>query len=348
MQPLKPSTVKAALRIALADLRPVLLIGPPGVGKSRIIQELAREYAGVDGQVPTEMYLRDQRLSTMDPVDLRGLPRLTDDGRTEWSTPAYWPTDDDVKAGRACARGVVFYDEITAAPMSMQSGVYQNVLDRCSASGAHLAREWAMLAAGNDVKDGAAAQRTSSALNNRFLHLSMEPDLDDWCAWALESGRIPPVMVAFLRYRPNLLHQHSATQRAYPTPRSWEFAAGLIERGASKQVEHALICGAVGEGAATEFGAFLDLYRRLPSIDGIIMDPQTAPVPDDPSTRYAVTFAVAHRATTGNWSQVIAYLERLPEEYNVLGVKYATGRDQKLTQTYEFTTWVVKHAGVFS
>jgi hypothetical protein len=188
----------------------------------------------------------------------------------------------------------------------------------------------------------------SSALSNRFVHLEMEANVDDWSAWAMGAG-MDPVLIAFLRFRPNLLHLHSSAERAYPTPRSWEFVNGILAQGiGDRMVELALVEGAVGRGAATEFIAFLDLYRKLPNIDAIILNPKAGDVPEDPATRYAVTFALASKASGQNWRNVLVYLDRLPEEYAVLGVKHATTRDPKLANTVEFTKWAVKHQDILS
>ncbi|MGH2364228.1 MAG: hypothetical protein ACRDHX_06205 [Chloroflexota bacterium] len=66
------------------------------------------------------------------------------------------------------------------------------------------------------------------ALANRFTRLNVQPDLDDWCKWAVKAG-IEPVVIAFLRFRPALLHQFNREARAFPTPRSWQFTSTARE-----------------------------------------------------------------------------------------------------------------------
>jgi hypothetical protein len=258
--------------------------------------------------------------------------------RTSWCPPAFLPVDGS---------GVLFLDELNAAAPSVQTACYQLILDRRLGE-YELPEGWTVVAAGNRLTDGASALRMPSALANRFVHLEMEADLDDWCQWAM-GAEIEPVLIAFLRFRPNLLHAHSSSERAYPTPRSWEFVSDIIKGCAGdKAIELALIAGAVGEGASVEFVAFLDLYRKLPNIDSIILNPKTAALPEDPATRYAVTFALASRATAQNWRNIIAYFDRLPEEYAVLGIKHSTMRDPTLANTVEFTKWAVAHQDILS
>ncbi|MFZ0789908.1 MAG: AAA family ATPase, partial [Chromatiaceae bacterium] len=63
---------------------PVMLWGPPGVGKSQMVAQIARRHG-----VP----VIDIRLSQMEPSDLRGIPFRVDD-RVEWAIPAILPGND--------------------------------------------------------------------------------------------------------------------------------------------------------------------------------------------------------------------------------------------------------------
>jgi hypothetical protein len=330
MSAYKPNQILAALRVMVLACRPVFLSGAPGIGKSHVFRTLAASMG---------RELRDVRATLLDAVDLRGLPVIDKaSGMTRWFPPAFLPTEGE---------GILFLDELNAAAPSVQTACLQLILDRRLGE-YELPKGWVAMAAGNRVSDGATATRMSSALSNRFVHLEMETDVDDWSSWALSAG-VDPVLIAFMRFRPNLLHAHSTTERAYPTPRSWEFVSEILKAGvAERMIELALIEGAVGQGAATEFAAFLDLYRKLPNIYGIILNPNAGDVPNDPATRYAVTYALASRATGQSWRNVLAYFDRLPEEYAVLGVKHATTRDTSLANTTEFTKWAVAHAHILS
>jgi hypothetical protein len=185
----------------------------------------------------------------------------------------------------------------------------------------------------------------SSALCNRFVHLDCEPDLDDWCKWAVKNG-IEPAVIAFLRFRPDLLHQFTRTDKAFPSPRSWEFVSRITGKQTNPDIEHALYCGTVGTGAAVEYSAFVRLYRSIPSIDGILLNPTTANVPQDPASLYAVSAALARRASLQNFRRAITYLDRIPQEYAVMAVKDATARESSLCATGEFTSWCVAHSDV--
>lgn len=353
---LKPSTLQSALLACIEALRPFLVTGKPGIGKSTMIQATVASLPSFTPRfilkhahkalrmMPNGWGLLDQRLTTMDPVDLRGVPSVNS-GSTTWHTPDWFPTDEAVEAGKFPEKGLLFFDEATAVGPAMQAAMYEILLDR-RAAGTKLADGWAIGAAGNGLSDNAVVQRTTSTIRSRFINLEMEADLDDWCNWALKNG-MEPSLVAFLRYRPELLHKH-APDSAFPCPRTWEFVSQLVAQKPSRTVELALIEGAVGAGAATEYYAFLDLFRKLPSIDAILLSPAKHEVPTDPATRYAVAYALAFRATPANLGAVVQYLDRMPMEYNVLAMKAATQRDSALCSTKDFTDWAVKHAQALS
>lgn len=324
---MKPSELTQALEILVQAKQPTFIWGPPGGGKSDIVGQTADRLA---------LTLQDIRAVLLDPVDLRGLPHLNSDGRAHWATPEFLPRD---------GAGVLFLDELNAAPPLTQAACYQLVLDRRLGEYT-LPDGWTVIAAGNREEDASLTHRMPSALRNRFVHLELETNLDDWCRWAVEYDIEPPVL-AFIRFRPDLLHDFQDRKaRAFPTPRSWEFVSNITRHEPPPAIEHALVAGAVGAGAAVEYMAFLRLYRELPSIDAILLDPEGAPVPDQPATLYAVSAALARRATSNTIGRVVKYLNRLPVEYSVMSIRDAVARDEGLATTPEFLKWAIAHKDV--
>jgi MoxR-like ATPase len=326
MTQVKPSELAIALSICIDSRQPVCIWGSPGIGKSKVVQQTAGRKT---------LLLQDVRAVLLDPVDLRGLPHINGDGQAHWATPSFLPRD---------GAGVLFLDELNRAPALVQNACFQLVLDR-QLGEYRLPDGWVVVAACNRESDGGGVTRMSSALANRFVHLEVEPDLDDWCKWAV-AANVEPAVIAFLRFRPELLHQFDRTARAFPTPRSWEFISNITAQKPVAAVEHALFAGAVGEGAAVEYSAFLRLFREIPSIDAVLLNPASAPVPSSPATLFAISAALARRTKADNIGRVLTYLDRLPEEYAVMAVKDATGRDAVLGSTPEFTRWAVAHSDV--
>lgn len=323
---LKPSQVSNALEYCLNARQPVTLWGEPGIGKSQIVQQTAKRLG---------LACQDVRAVLLDPVDLRGLPHVNGDGRAHWAIPEFLPRDGS---------GVLFLDELNRAPQLVQNACFQLVLDR-KLGEYELPDGWRVVSACNRESDGGGVSRMSSALSNRFTHINVEPDLEDWCKWAVVSG-IEPVVIAFLRFRSELLHKFDRNARAFPSPRSWSFVSGITAQKPTAEIELALVAGSVGHAAAIDYMAFLRLYRSLPSIDAILLNPTGSPVPSEASTLYAVSSALARRAQSANLGRVIQYLDRLPVEFNVMAIRDATTRDAQLTATPEFTGWAVNHSDV--
>ncbi len=143
-------------------------------------------------------------------------------------------------------------------------------------------------------------------------------------------------MIAFLRFRPELLSLPDEDAHAFPSPRSWEFVSRILDSLGSHSnpsIEHEVIAGAVGTGAATEFTAFLRMFRDLPNIDAILLHPLQESVPENAVAQYAVASALARCASDTNFDRICLYLNRLPTEFRVLCVRDATLREPAIRCT---------------
>jgi hypothetical protein len=261
----------------------LMLWGPPGIGKSSIVAEVARQH---------DLRLVDLRLSQLAPTDLRGLP-VAEDGVSRWFPPEFLPTD---------GQGILFLDEINMAPPAMQGIAQQLILDRQVGS-YRVPEGWFIWAAGNRKSDRAAVFEMPSALANRFIHLELGPDIDSFKAWGLRSGLSEQVL-AFLAFRPTLLHQIDAQRPAWPSPRSWVMADQLRRVNLSTEP-------AVGPGAAGEFEAFCQVYGQLPDLTPILEGKSHATFPAEASVRYATVLGLTIRAeSAGQGVHALAWLVR--------------------------------------
>ena len=262
---------------------PVMLWGPPGVGKSRIVAELAEKFS-------TPMI--DLRLSQIEPSDLRGIPYRIEDG-VEWAVPRLLP-----HAERHGERGILFLDEINAAPPSVSAAAYQLILDRRLGE-YHVPEGWAIFAAGNRQGDRGVSHVMPTPLANRFTHYEIEVDLEDWVSWALREG-INEHVIGFLRFRPELLFEFEQSENpiAFPSPRTWEFAHRALQKFAGQpELLSASLVACVGEAAGIEFMAYLEHLERLPDIDAILSG-QRVEMHDEVDLQYAVAAALMRRAKT--------------------------------------------------
>lgn len=260
---------------------PVMLWGPPGVGKSQIIAQIGERH-----NVP----VIDIRLSQMEPSDLRGIP-FKDDLLVEWAIPAMLPNPE-----RHGEQGILFLDEITSAVPSVSAAAYQLILDR--RLGEYSVPDgWAIFAAGNRQGDRGVTYAMPSPLANRFSHYEVDLNLDDWVAWAYQNG-IHESIIAFLRFRPELLFDFDPAHNpvAFPSPRSWEFANRALQKFSEKP--HLLLGtlqACVGPSAGIELKAFIDSLDQMPDLDAILRG-EDIKAPKEIDLQYAVASALVGRA----------------------------------------------------
>ena len=343
---MRPSHILAILNREFESARdghhtPVMLWGPPGVGKSQIVAQVAASHG-----VP----MIDIRLSQMEPTDLRGIPFRIED-RVEWAIPALLP--DEKRDGPA---GIVFLDEITSAAPTVSAAAYQLILDRRLGE-YRIPPHWAIFAAGNRQGDRGVTFTMPAPLANRFSHFELDTHLDDWVAWAYAND-IDERIIAFLRFRPELLFDFDPAHNplAFPSPRSWEFAHRALQK---FDDHHELLLDAlqacVGPAAGIELKAFIDNLDNLPDIDAIV-DGSEVPVPTETDLQYAVASALVGRAIrardsaieTAVYGHILDYAGRFPQrEMGVMLVSdmhRAVG--QKLFELPQFSQWAKNIADV--
>jgi len=329
-QTISPSQLKSALtQTVIPSGISAFITGAPGIGKSDLIRAVANDL---------DLEVIDIRASLLDPVDLRGLPSVGD-GVTQWNMPDFFPKE---------GRGIIFLDEINVAPKLVQGALYQLVLDR-RLGDYEVPEGWTVIAAGNRKEDRAIVQDAGTALGTRFIHFDLVPDLDDWTEWAVQDDSgIATEVLAFIRFRPELLHKFSADEKTHPTPRTWSFVSRIFDTNPDRALRLPLYSGCVGEAAAVEFTGFLDIMERIPSIDEVLLDPDGADVPEaqDVAVLYALTAALAKKATKDNVAKVFQYLKRLPEEFGGFCAKAMLHRDKNLGRTKAFTAYAVNNQDV--
>ncbi|MBW6475475.1 MAG: MoxR family ATPase [Chromatiales bacterium] len=260
---------------------PVMLWGPPGVGKSQLVQQVGQRHG---------VTVIDIRLSQMEPSDLRGIP-FREGERVEWAVPAMLPD-----AQRHGSSGILFLDEVTSAPPSVSAAAYQLILDR-KLGEYQVPDGWAIFAAGNRQGDRGVTYTMPAPLANRFAHFEVETHLDDWVSWAYANG-IDERIIAFLRFRPELLFDFDPAHNpvAFPSPRSWEFAHRALQKfsGHGTLLVNTLQA-CVGPAAGIELGAFVANLDKLPDLDAILRR-EAVSMPKEIDLQYAVASALVGRA----------------------------------------------------
>ena len=242
--PISVAGAKAALVAQYADprlrRRATMLWGSRGIGKSSIVHQVARQFG-----IP----LVDLRLTTIEPVDLRGAIFADDTARrTVWFPPEFLP-------GPEQPEGILFLDELTAADQRLQVSAYSLILDRRVGHYA-LPDGWMVVAAGNASWHGTASHDMGTALADRLFHLHVQASVEAFLAYAVECGLAPEVM-AFLRVRPDRLDdtaaQLAADHLVGASPRGWEDVSRVLQARLPDEVRRVLVQGRIGAANAAEF-----------------------------------------------------------------------------------------------
>lgn len=257
-----------------------MLWGAPGIGKSSIVKQAAKEL-NID--------LVDLRLPQLDPPDLRGIPVPNRETKTcDWFYPEYLPTKGE---------GILFLDEIEKALVPVKNAALQLVLDRQVGSYV-LPDGWSIVCAGNREDDGAFSTQLGSALANRMMHFQIEPDYHAWLAWAVEN-KINDTILGYLSFRQDHLYRYDPGANAFPTPRSWEMVNTMLKDVENITEQNELLEAVVGEAVGREYRAWLTVYKNVNVDDiilkGILPDFQKLESGREKSFIYAVTTAVSHR-----------------------------------------------------
>lgn len=270
----------------IAMKRPVFIAGQPGVGKSDIIRQIAKE---------EQRDVFDVRLLLMTEVDVRGIPYYNSKTNTmDWAPPSVFPLKEDSTA-------IIFLDEITQASPSVQAAALQLVLER--RIGDYIVPEGvAIVAAGNRASDKTGAKPMIKALANRFSHVTLEAKFKDWQEWAILND-VHEQVVAFLTQKQEYFNQFDALSphNAFPTPRSWvDGVSKVLQSGVFDDLNEEddllldVVAGAVGESAAREFIGIRKLLTELPLPSDILEGKIDKPTYNEVAGQFSTVISCSH------------------------------------------------------
>ena len=328
--------------IPVKNLPAVMLWGPPGVGKSQAIRQVARELERETGKT---CRVTDVRLLLFNPIDLRGIPTANADKTLAiWLKPQIFQMDESPSV-----INILFLDEISAAPQSVQAAAYQITLDRVV--GEHrLPDNCIVVAAGNRVTDRSVAFKMPRALANRLCHLEIVGSHESWMRWAVGGG-VHPMVIGFLSFRADYLTEGAVAgdDLAFATPRSWEMVSNLLHaNGGDADRVYPLIAGCVGMGIAVEFCSYCKIYATLPSVRDIF-DGKGARMPKSPDAMYALisamtAYAREHKDELSRIGNSIAFAKSMPPDFSAVLLKnymaIEKGYRDRLLTIPDFAAWL--------
>ena len=318
---------RIALQQCFKTKRPVFLWGPPGIGKSELVANMAEEMQG---------HMIDLRLGQMEPTDIRGIPFYNKEANVmDWAPPIELPTEELASQYPVI---VLFLDEMNSAAPSVQSAAYQLILNR-RVGKYKLPDNVVMVAAGNREGDKGVTYKMPSPLANRFVHLEMRPDFDAWQRWAVQNN-IHKDVVGYVSFAKQDLFDFDpkSSSRAFATPRSWTFVSQLLESDLPTNIETDLVAGTVGDGTAVKFMAHRKVAGQMPNprdiLDGKVKELKVKEI----SAMYSLTVSMCYelkdlnskkeKISSDEWHEKVDnffkfMMENFTTELTVMGARVA-------------------------
>jgi len=275
---------KRSLLKAFNHKRPLFLWGPPGIGKSELVADIAKELGG---------YMIDLRLGQMEPTDIRGIPFYNKEvGKMDWAEPIDLP-DEELASQYPIV--VLFMDEMNSAAPSVQAAAYQLILNRRIGK-YKLPDNVVMVAAGNRESDKGVTYRMPTPLANRFIHQEMKVDFASWQDWAV-THNIHKDIIGYLGSNKQDLYDFDpkSSSRAFATPRSWSFVSEILsdDDGDEETITN-LISGTIGEGLAIKFNGHRKISGRMPKPEEILSGKVTTLDVKEVSAMYSLVISMCY------------------------------------------------------
>ncbi|MGH9876037.1 MAG: ATP-binding protein [Nitrososphaerales archaeon] len=328
---LTPTDLHTLLVATIKAKQNVMVVGPPGVGKTHIEAQAAKA-AGVQN---FQLFP-----SIGDPTDAKGFPFVID-GCAE-----FIPFGELRRVYKAIDESkdcVLNLEDLGQATMAVQAS-YMALMDR-------LRGKCAIVATTNQRVKAMGVQGLLEPVKSRFHTIVvLAPNLDDFCNHLIDHGvdlygldeEIIIDLVSFLRFRPDLLCTFNPSLDIVNSscPRTLIGAGQIAMLRLPSHVEFIAIAGALGAGPGGELQAFRRMRKELADLDSIIMDPYNAIISEEPSVAWAICTGLAVRATPQNFSKIHIYAHKLMEaglgQFTALLIRDCMRRNPDIMETLEF------------
>ena len=261
MLSLGPNDIYEFIVNALACKQVPYIAGPPAIGKSQVVHQVAAD---------ANAKVLDIRLSQMLSEDLTGLPEKDlDKGKAIYLPFETFPLEGD-EIPEGYDGWIAFLDELSSASEEVLAAVYSVILDHM-VGGRKIHPKCLVVAAGNRASDSAIARELPDTLITRMLPVEMKVSNSNWLDWAENHPNHNPAVVEFIRKNPNQLYAPTKAKErdeleSYPTPRGWEkvfYHMNLHERQTRKEQERVDSAGVPIGGTDVSFGPISDGIMNL-------------------------------------------------------------------------------------
>jgi ATPase family associated with various cellular activities (AAA) len=320
---LRPSQLYAFLLKCIPAHEPVLISGPPGGGKTSIVEQAC-------AAAKADLIVMHPVVS--DPTDFKGMPWVKQDEAT------FLPFGDLQQLISAKRLTVCFMDDLGQATPAVQAAAMQLILGR-HVNGHKVSQHVVFIAATNRRQDRAGVSGILEPVKSRFTSLvELGAHVDDWCQWAA-STNIAPEVIAYIRFRPDALSEFKPTADISNSPcqRTWASVSRLLALDLPRDLQIPAFYGAVGEARGGEFVSFLRVWQSMVSPDAVLTAPDTTPIPTEASALCAIALAIATRVKNASMGRFCRYLTRMVDanrgDVAAYSMKAAISRDPTLANS---------------
>ena len=263
--------------VKVAAVRPVFIWGPPGIGKSAIVEQFA-EYIGL----PCVSLLGSQ----LAPEDLIGVPQIVD-GKSIFCPPRMIARDEPY---------VLFLDELNACTPEVQKAFYSLIHDR--RIGEYYMPEGSIvIGAGNRKQDKALARPIASALVNRLIHVELQVNVEQWLEWG-RANTIHSSILQYIHARPDqLMSKMVQDDQPFSTPRSWHMLSDALHKCGSAvtpDLIQVLAAGCLSAQHAGQFSAFARNWLSPYSPEAILGGEEPIPFDQPEDATFMLASVRAH------------------------------------------------------
>ena len=321
------------LQYYIKDMKPVLIVGAPGIGKSDIVAQVAR-------MLKCDFLIMHPVVS--DPTDVKGMPFVLN-GVAVWLPFGNLQMMIDAKKLL-----IVFLDDLGQAPPMVQASFMQLLLAR-EIDGQKISDYVVFVSATNDKSHMAGVSGILEPVKSRFATIVfLGVEALPWIDWATKNG-VNHKMVSFIRQFPKMLMQFDPTTdiRNTPSPRTVTFGARALDYDMPKDIERIAVQGAVGEGFTVELYRYLKVYLEIPDIELAISNPRKVKMPTSMSANIAFADALGYYANDDNIKNVMKIADRFESpEFAVQMLTIAQNRDKKIRRNRPVIEWLSENQDI--
>lgn len=258
------------LLLNIAVVRPVFIWGPPGIGKSTLVEQFSESLG-----LPCVSLLGSQ----LAPEDIIGVPQIID-GVSQFCPPKMIARKEPY---------CLFLDELNACSQEVQKSFY-SLIHEHRIGEYELPKGSIVIGAGNRAQDSAIVKPMSSALINRMMHIQLRASHQDWLEWASING-IHTHVIEYISLRPDhLLAQPPKHEEPFSTPRSWHMLSDVLNEYGEEITDETLEILAhscLSTHHATQFKAFIKQINNRYKLSSIMNGEEKWPYkPEDRDVLY--------------------------------------------------------------